>query len=210
MKLINVMASSIDGYIATQEGEGEKQRRALGFSNDTDKRHVEALLRSADAVIVGAESIRAAGQVWELQKTESQPHWYVFSEKGFPDSHKFWQQHKVTRFLVTKQGTSMIIPGGSGVQALIYGSEDPAVFIKLRCEQQKYKQVLLFGGGKINQIFYNANLVDELIVTICPFLVGSLSAARLITPPLNALKELELASSQVIGNHVFLKYSLKK
>ena len=104
LKIINVMAASLDGYINSQAAQGDKERAQLGFTSPEDQKFVESLMRQCDAIIVGAESIRAAGQLWSLPESEKQPTWIVVSRQGLDKNHIFWQQDKIPRVLVTHRG----------------------------------------------------------------------------------------------------------
>ena len=46
--------------------------------------------------------------------------------------------------------------------------------------KQKINSILLEGGGTINWEFLNENLVDEIIITLTPFLVGGKDAITLV------------------------------
>lgn len=204
------MAASLDGYINSQAAQGDNERALLGFTSPEDQKFVESLMRQCDAIVVGAESIRAAGQLWSLPESEKQPTWIVVSRKGLDKSHKFWQQDKIPRVLMTQQRITQISKAAKNISHWEYAGEDPSLFIYDKLKELQYKTVLLFGGGILNRYFYNKSLVDELYLTLCPFLVANPACSSLVQVPLDIPIELSLKSSQVKDNHVFLRYSIKK
>src|SRR4051794_30117842 len=93
MRIINVMATALDGVIASHPGETESERRALGFINEHDHQHVEALLAGADAVILGSASLKPTGQAWEVRNHQGVlPIWVVLTRSGLPADLPFWKQ----------------------------------------------------------------------------------------------------------------------
>ena len=73
-----------------------------------------------------------------------------------------------------------------------------------------FSTVLLFGGGEINRMFYQAGLVDELRLTICPIILARNGASNLVEPQLDTPVKFQLESSHVAGSLVFLKYTVLK
>jgi len=73
------------------------------------------------------------------------------------------------RIVVTstpKQFESQQIPG-----QLEFTSQQPTELIS-RLEQQGYTQALLVGGANVNTAFFKDNLIDELVLTIEPYIFG--------------------------------------
>lgn len=50
-------------------------------------------------------------------------------------------------------------------------SEDPAAFVR-RLKEQPGGDIWLIGGGQINTLLLNAGLIDELILSIIPIILG--------------------------------------
>lgn len=211
MKIVNVMAVSLDGLIASNHHETDNMRREKGFVNDADKEFVRTQLGFADAVICGRHSMAASKRIWEVLNVKgTYPEWYIFSNKGLDTNLEFWKQEKITRFIVSKM-EQKIDEKFKNVLNLNYFEKDPAQYIFDFLSARKHiENVVLFGGGYINQMFYQRKLVDELKVTICPFILGSKDPAKFVEPSLDSEVELELTSSHIIQNHVFLSYIIKK
>ncbi len=210
MKITNVMAVSLDGRIASQPGERDSARRALGFTNDDDRAHIEALVRSADAVIVGSSSVQASAGVFEVVNDRGvSPVWVVPTRAGLAADARFYRQTIVSRWLVSPAALGNV-PSSAGVRQLVYGGEPMGRFIVRELAAAGHSRVILFGGSEINRHFYQEGLVDEVILTVCPLILGAENAVPLVSPPLTLPVSLALVASQPKGNLVFLTYTVQK
>lgn len=212
MEIVNVMAVSLDGKIASHPLESDQQRRSYNFTNPDDQAHVREQILQADAIITGANSMRASGGCWDVTNSRGKyPLWVVMTTKGLAADLRFWQQHHIPRMVVGQTAPSIPVGHSSdNVTCLGYGSQKPAKFVVDQLRSQGAQRVLLFGGGDVNKIFYEENLVDQLKLTLSPFIIGGNSAAHFVNQGLSTPKALRLTSSQVRGSHVFLNYTVQK
>ena len=209
MKIVNVMAASLDGKIAAHSLESDGARRDYGFTNDDDKNFVRQQLETADAVITGANSLRASGSTWQVPNHEKRfARWVVLTTKGISEDAEFWKQSQVERWLVSP--FPVPIYATTNIKTIVYGSLNPAIVVRDELAAAGCHQVLLFGGGQINRIFYEANLVDELRLTICPIIIAGKGASDFVAPGLTNPKQLTLLSSQPSKDLVFLRYKVQK
>ncbi len=209
MIVTNIMASSIDGFIASEQLEPDERRQATGFTSEEDHEFVRKQIKGADAIITGAQSMRASRGAWEQKgRNDKYPHWVVYTNSGLDDGLAFWDQKHIPRTLASSRPVEIL--QGSGVQNLTYGEQLPGISVIEHLKTQGFEKVLLFGGGDINKIFYNENLVDELKITFCPVIIGRSDAPRFICPPLEVPVKVRLLSSQVVDNFVFLHYRVQK
>ncbi len=209
MKIINVMASSLDGKIGLHGLEGDAERKDVGISSIEDEIFLRHQIEGSDAIIVGASSIRANGECLDHRgKNGSPPVWYIFAERPIEPSLKFWEQKHISRVVISKY--PLPCPAGSEVCNLTYGSEDPCLFLNSILIEKKHEICLLFGGGIINRWFYQHNLVDELKLTLAPIFVGKSSSPQLIAPELSEIVKFNLLTSQVAESFVFLTYQVRR
>lgn len=202
------MAASLDGNIGLHSLESDADRRRYGFTDEVDREFVRQQITQADAIVTGANSMRASGKAWQQTGLGDQyPIWVVITEHGLERELGFWQQDAIERWVVSPRPVPIHNPA---VKNLTYDSANPAAFVYQQLQKAGCQQVLLFGGGHINQLFYEQNLVDELRLTLCPLLVGRADAPKLLNPPLSNPKALRLLSSQAKGSHVFLHYTVRK
>ncbi|TWW08442.1 diaminohydroxyphosphoribosylaminopyrimidine reductase [Planctomyces bekefii] len=210
MEVINVMAVSLDGKIASYPGEPDAERRQLGFTNDDDHQHLIELVRSADAIVVGRSSIEASGGAFQEPNQEGRsPIWVVLSRSGPSESSVLWRQTGVERWLVTQEP----LPSRSldpKCRNIVAGKGSAARAALEALRSAGAQRVLLFGGAEINGLFYNENLVDRIILTICPIILGEGAPVPIIRGKLNSPVKMSLVYSQCKGNLVFLNYKIHK
>ena len=104
---------------------------------------------------------------------------------------------------------------GAADRTLIYASPPAAgdglvQTIIEACAGAGLKRLLLFGGGYINAAFYEAGVVDEFIVTICPVMVGSEQRVPIVQPTLTSPTHFSLDKVNTEGNLVFVHYIAKR
>lgn len=207
MKIVNVMVSSLDGRIGIHDREGDAERLNVGMSNPSDQQHLRKQIESCDAILVGASSIRANGSCLDHPgKNGKAPVWFIFAQSALPESFAFWGQKHIRRVLVS--ASPLPISPGSGVENLIYGSANPAMFLALYLKLNNFARALLFGGGVVNSWFYNQKLVDHLELTLAPMMIGRADSPYLVAPALTQAVQFLLDSSHVSESFVFLSYSV--
>ena len=210
MYLLNIMAVSIDGKISSHSGESDEERRNIGFVDDTDHELVENELKQADAVIIGGDTLRASGHIWAVKNYQNIfPPWFVFTRNGFDKNLPFWNQNSVKRILVSEKLFTREEHWHESVENIAYEDCSPASYVYNFLKHEGAKKVILFGGGYINSMFYKEGLVDGLQLTLAPIIIGKKFASSFISPHLTESIGLNLETSQVSKNHVFLRYSVK-
>lgn len=209
--ITNVMAVSLDGLIGKHALESDSQRRAYEFTNMDDREWVREQLVSADAVVTGANSLRASGGTWLVQNDQGRnPSWIVLTNQGLDTELPFWRQRNVHRVLVSPTAVQPQACAEHGVENWITGNENPAQYIVRRLAEQKLNRVLLFGGGFVNKLFYEQQLVDYAKITLCPLIIGGLASPHFVNQGLTHEVKLTLVSSSVKGSLVFLTYKIQK
>ena len=197
-----VMAMSLDGKIARYPGETNQSRKAFGFLSKEDREHVEAILKSADSIICGAETIRAASAESSLHKYPLQ--WAVLSKRGL-DADTYKNVNSGTIFI----GPEVIENLPERFFFHQAKNSNPAKELVENLSSKGFKNAVLFGGGQVAALFFAANLVTEVNLTICPVIFGSKNSVGLIEQILPEPSSLELESSNSKGNLVFLNYKVK-
>ena len=203
MHIINVMAASIDGCISLTHDEPDQQRRSYGFTNIADRQLLQQELYKCDAVIIGARSVRSANGLRTTKNhRDKYPLWTVLTRSGDVGQH-FWQQDDIERWLVAPAP----LAEKKGVHYHYYdNNQDPARFVYGQLQTQGFENVLLFGGGEVNRLFYRQQLVDELAITICPFIFAGANSSRFVAASLPQPVALQLLSCQQVDQHLFLRY----
>lgn len=213
MKVISVHAISLDGAIASDAVESDDQRMNYGLTSTEDQIRVEQLMKQSDAVITGSNSLVSEGVAREVKNTRGKNvSWYIYTNKGLPSNLDFWSQKNIERYLISESDLKDKYEKGlfesSGVNNLIYEKSHPAEFLIRHLQEKNTQQVLLFGGGTINKIFFEKNLVSHLEYTICPTILGGFKRVNLIQAGLTHPNTAKLMHTEAVSNHVFLTYEL--
>lgn len=209
MKIINVHALSLDGSIGSNSIESDEERLNYGLTSKEDQARVRKLLETSDAVITGSSSLISAGSAWDIKNQKgNNVSWYVYTNKGIPENLSFNNQEHIKKTIVSHSPLNNFIPK-KNFQNICYGENDPAEFLVSVLRAENAEQVLLFGGGKVNKMFFDKNLVSHLEYTFCPVVLGGSSRVNLIESGVEAPCRAKLLHTSVENNHVFLSYELE-
>ena len=176
MTLRLVLALSLDGRLAPPAG-GAAQIGGAG-----DREVLEQALAWADAVLLGAGTLRAHGSSCQIRRPElfaarqqrgaaPQPITLVASRSctpaGFQPDWLFWRQ-PLQRWLVAPASVGQQPP--RGFERLLPLQGWPELLAQLRAEG--LHKLVLLGGAQLAGALLQADLVDELQFTLCPLLLG--------------------------------------
>lgn len=210
VRIINVMAASLNGKIGGESLESDAARQRLGLSSSEDYAFLCDQITQSDAIIVGATSIRANGTCLDvLGKNGTPPVWYVLTNQELPEDLPFWQQHHVPRVIVSTK--KITIPSSSRAGFLSAdGQENIPTTIYQDLEKRGFKRALLFGGGVVNGWFYEKGLVDELKLTLSPLFIAGVGQPELVDSRITKHVRFQLVSSHLAESYVFLSYEVLK
>ncbi len=216
------MAISVDGRITTRT----RERFALGSTHD--RRLMDELRARADAVIVGAGTVRHDGypivirhgdlerRRLALHRTPAPVNVVLSHTLDLPRRAKFFTAPDMPRILfTTRQAPAARIRSFSRVAEVVVLSGrtlDPRKVVAA-LHERKLRHLLLEGGGEVHFAFERAGLVDELYVTLTPRLIGGTGAPSLLDGPGFLKKDhrrLELKSFRRVGDELFLRYRVLK
>lgn len=173
-------AISIDGKLATRTGDSK-------LSSIRDMRRVHKLRSCTDAILVGQKTVRADDPLLTVRHVRGKnPTRIIISSRGtIPPRSKLLQSAKkiptiiACSKLTTKKTQKKL--QDFGAQVIICGNRSVNLKSLLRLLYKKnITSILLEGGGYTNWQFIKNNLVDEIIVTITPYVVGGKYSVTLI------------------------------
>lgn len=176
--------TTVDGRASGPDG------TSSSVNNPADKRVFDVLRSLADAVVVGAGTVRGEGYPRLPAPSDgTAPDLVVVSNSGeMPSSVTDSPTHDdgVARgraLLATHSGA----PEQPGVERLVCGTDavDPQRLMDLLFERG-IRSVLCEGGPRLFTSLLLAGRVDELALTTAPRLVGTVSDRLLTTEPLDA------------------------
>ena len=205
---------SIDGA-ATVEG------RSGGMSDAADKRRFELLRRVADAVIVGAGTVRIEGY-GPLRVSDASARWraangmgehpvfvIVSRSLGLDPGSRIFTEARVRPIIVTTAA-----PNGAaararfdGVAEVIAVGDESVDLVAAVAELQRrgLTQLLSEGGPSLFGSLLAADLVDELAVTIAPQ-VNSGEATRIVRAAAESPRPMQLTEVLKSGSGLLLRY----
>ena len=211
-------AMSVDGKISTS------QRGRLRFSSSEDWQLMDQIRSKSDAVLIGANTIRSEDPPFRIRSKKRRderkargkpPHpiSIILSRSlDLPLSGRYFQQQHMDRIIVTtghapqhrieeiRPFAEIIQTGGAQVDF----HELCRILIK-----KNIQYLLVEGGGEVNMAFFDAGLVDEIYMTLCPVIIGGREAP---TPAdgngfkADQLVKLELIQTRLIGHELFQRY----
>ena len=221
------MASSIDGKITTF------QREKLRFSSDQDRELMEDLRSRADAILIGAGTLDADDPPlilripeYQLQRqklgkrTVNPINIVVSANLDFPIEDSDFFNCPATERLVF---TTTAAPRSSRIKLSKYAhiielaptiSRDVNLRVMVQVMYKlKIRSLLLEGGGNLNFAMLNHGLVDEIYLTLCPYVIGGMMSPTSVDGSgfsKELVKRLQLESSRVGSQgELFLKYKVK-
>ena len=217
-KVVVNMAVSVDGRITT------RTREHVALGSERDRRLMDELRTRADAVIIGAGTIRHHGhpiviRYDDLRKRRvargraPHPVNVVMSRAlDLPLKSKFFTSPDTRRIVfTTKRAPKARVKRFERAAEVIVlpGKEISPRRVMRALFTRGYRRVLLEGGGEVHFAFAKAGLVGEIYVTVTPRLIGGKQAPSFLDGEGFLWKEhlrLRLISAQRVGDEVFLRY----
>ncbi|XHX79332.1 MAG: RibD family protein [Stenomitos frigidus ULC029] len=221
-KTTAVLAMSADGKIA------DASRTAARFGSAQDKAHLERQVALVDGVLLGAGTLRAYGTTLRVMQPElleqrqqqgkpPQPVQIICSRSAaFEPQLPFFRQ-PIPRWLLTTPAGAWQWQEGEAFERLLV-TETAIGSIDWHAAFEQFwaaglKNLAVLGGGTLVASLLEANLIDELWLTVCPLLLGGATAPTpvdgngmmaALAPPL------QLLEVRTMADEVFLHYRVKK
>lgn len=213
------MAMSADGKITSARREPPR------FTSPEDRRHMDELRASADAVLMGAQTLREDDPHFIVRTREvmarrrhstgraEQPWSIVLSQSAeLPLDRRFFTDTVPKRIVVTPHTAS-----ASAVKRLAghcdvwqIGQRRVGIDALLaRLAEAGVQRLLVEGGSQVAYAFLAAHAVDELYLTIAPILLGGHGAPGPVGGPgwlMQTGKHLQLREANVVGDEIFCRY----
>lgn len=179
-RIILSAAISLDGKIATKTGDS-------ALSSKKDKARLHRLRAQMDAILVGKNTVLYDDPMLNVRYAKGKnPIRIVLDSLGqIPtDSRIIQSSHKIPTIIAVSNKTSkknLARLGKFPVDVVIAGQNKVELKKLLKfLHRKKIRTILLEGGGTTNWDFVNQGLVNEVIVTITPYLVGGKEAKTLV------------------------------
>ncbi len=210
MRVIVNCAMSADGKIAL------RTRKQTRISNEEDKRRVHQLRNSADAVLVGIETVLADNPKLTVNekyvKHPRHPVRIVLDSYGRTPLDALVLDGKARTFIVTNEKTSKTFPKAEVLQS----GDDDIDLKKLMniLEKKGIKKLLVEGGSRVIWSFLNSKIADEVNIFVGSMVIGGEKAPTPAggegAPDEKSIVSLKLKDAKVIGNGILLTYKVIK
>ena len=210
------MVASVDGQV-TAGG------KATSIGSDTDRHTMRNLRANSDAVMVGANTLRAEKISLGLDDNASQgpqPLAVILTASGDAPLRANLVSYENQTVLVVVNDTiaeERAEALGTGVTLLrIEAASDgrPHLLKTLQSLKRDHavERLLVEGGPTLNRAMISGGLVDELFLTLAPKLLGggALGTQTILSGDLPAPKALRLISSHLASDELFLRYALSR
>jgi riboflavin biosynthesis pyrimidine reductase len=193
------MVATIDGKIVT----GDRNESVSDLGSDVDHFLMRRLEAKADAVLVGANSLRASGNNWN---PEAHARIVVTRSGNVPWESKFLTNGNP--IVLTTEDSN--IPDREGVLIIRAGKSELDWKLALEeIHQLGIEIVNVLGGSEINGQLFKLELIDEIFLTIAPKIkLGDHTPTIAGGNPLarSDVQKFKLVSNKTIGDEIFLRY----
>ena len=204
-------AMTLDGKI------GQRNKKVV-LSSKSDKIRVHKLRSKFDAILVGKNTVEQDDPLLTVRHVKGKnPIRIILDSHGtIKNTSKIIKTAKniptiiVTSQLVSKRNFSRLknLP----LDVIVCGKNqvDIRKLVPILCKKG-IKKILLEGGGTLNLSFLKNNLINEIIVTITPFVLGSENSVNLFEGISNSSKNLssfKLKGIQKNSNEIILNYKI--
>ena len=205
-------AITLDGKI------GQKNKQIV-LSSKADKIRVHKLRSKSDAILVGKNTVEQDDPLLTVRYAKGKnPIRIILDSHGtIKNTSKIIKTCKrvptiiVTSEIISKPNLNRLrkLP----VDVIICGKNQVNLTKLLPVLSKKgIKTVLLEGGGTLNRSFLKKNLIDEMIIALTPYVLGSKNTVSLFEglsfPSLKIKFPLKLKNIQKNGNEIILNYKI--
>jgi len=205
-------AITLDGKI------GQKNKQIV-LSSKADKIRVHKLRSKSDAILVGKNTVEQDDPLLTVRYAKGKnPIRIILDSHGtIKNTSRIIKTCKrVPTIIVTSEIISK--PNLNRLQKLpldvIICGKNQVNLTKLLpvLSKKGIKTVLLEGGGTLNRSFLKKNLIDEMIIALTPYVLGSKNTVSLFEglsfPSLKIKFPLKLKNVQKNGNEIILNYKI--
>jgi 2,5-diamino-6-(ribosylamino)-4(3H)-pyrimidinone 5'-phosphate reductase len=174
-------AMTIDGKIASRTGNSE-------LSDEKDWKEVHLIRKSVDAIMVGKGTILKDNPKLHIKFYDHKSYYRIVVDSNLSipiDSNVIKYQPRIYPTIVCsteKASMDRIKEFEAKNVKIIRAGKSRVNLVKLMPLLYNYgiKSILLEGGGNLNWSFIKEDLVDEMRLTIAPWIVGGKNATSLV------------------------------
>ena len=193
---------TLDGRIADRRG------KSKWITGPAARRHVQALRRRVDAILVGAGTVRADDpQLTPRPAAGRRPLRVVVSQSGrLPARAQLFTDDRATDTLVYVPAAAVASTAGRATVVTVRRSRVSLSAVLKDLARRDVMHVLCEGGGELAAVLLRAGLVDELQWIVAPRLLGATGRPAVGGPgwPLAGAPPWKITTVQRVGDDVLL------
>jgi 2,5-diamino-6-(ribosylamino)-4(3H)-pyrimidinone 5'-phosphate reductase len=212
------MAMTADGKITSA------RREYPTFTSDHDRKTMDRIRAEADALLLGAGTLRADDPPLHIRhpemrtyrrslgKPEALMHAVVSAALDLDPKSRFFSGESAGRIVATVEeapaGRAAAFEPAAEVWRVGRGRVDLPELLR-RLKARGIERLLVEGGGELNWGFVRQDLLDELFVTVAPALLGGREAPTLLEGEglsMDARRRLELVELRREGDEIYCRY----
>ena len=212
LKVTLSAAITLDGKI------GQKNKQIV-LSSKSDKIRVHKLRSKSDAILVGKNTVEQDDPFLTVRYAKGKnptriildSHGTIKNDSRIIKTCKRVPTMIVVSELVSKSNLNRLqkLP----IDVIVCGKTQVNITKLLSILSKKgIKTVLLEGGGILNRSFLKKNLIDEMVIALTPYVLGSENTVSLFEgisfPSLKMKLSLKLKNVQKSGNEIILNYKI--
>ena len=201
-------AMSIDGKLATRMGRSN-------LSSKKDLIRVHKLRKTVDAILVGKNTISIDDPLLTVRYVKGKnPIRIILDSKGSlsPKSKVIETAKKIPTILVVSENAPRKVEKFivKGVAVIRCGKNKINLKKLLEILRKKgIKRIIVEGGGTTNWYFFKEKLVDEITITVTPYVLGGSTAISLVEgdgfreiPDSFKLKKIEKIQNEIVLHYI--------
>ena len=212
LKVTLSAAITLDGKI------GQKNKKIV-LSSKSDKIRVHKLRSKSDAILVGKNTVEQDDPLLTVRYVKGKnpirrildSHGAIKNNSRIIKTCKSIPTIIVTSEIISKSNLNRLqkLP----IDVIVCGKNQVNITSLLSILSKKgIKTILLEGGGTLNRSFLKNNLINEMIIALTPYVLGSKNTISLFEgisfPSLKMKFPLKLKNVQKCGNEIILYYKL--
>ena len=209
-------AMTIDGKIATKKGDSE-------LSDKADWKEVHKLRTQVDAIMVGKGTILKDNPKLHIKYYNHKGYYRIILDSNLTiplESNVItFRQEIYPTIICTTENVPMNklkMYEEKGVKIIQVGDGKRVNIIKLLSILKDFgiNSILLEGGGTLNWSFIEKNLIDEIRLTIAPWIIGGKEATSLVEgigfEKIGSAPRFDLLDVKIRTDYITLSYKRKK
>jgi 5-amino-6-(5-phosphoribosylamino)uracil reductase len=194
-------ACSVDGYL------DDASPRRLVLSDDADWARVARLRASVDAIMVGAQTIRADDPRLVVRAQGGPKKVTVTASGDLDPNARFFTLGTAEKLVYTADAAKV---AALREVATVVGAGAPVDLQWLLDDlfERGVRRLMVEGGGTLHTQLLTAGLVDEIQLAVAPIFVGDAAAPRFVGPGAFPQGRMELVDVAKVGDMAVLRYLL--